>query len=280
MFKRDFPTFELMNLTTMKGFISCLIICTVALFSCEDKDEAADAIHKPIEIGKKIISFKLDSSINANSSFDIKLEFPEINEVDSSLFKTILLQETEKVMNKSAISDSLLENQDQVIAELERSYKAFKTDFPEINSEWYLNRTVEVVYQSKKYISIMYHEQSYFGGAHSNEIKTFKTFELKTGNQISLSQLLSNEEYLITEGLAESKFRKQKGFKPEDDLKANGWYFPNGRFTLNNNFYLTDTSLVIRCNTYDISSYAAGATTLEINLDKIKNTETGKNAVL
>ena len=273
MLNGDFPTFELMNLTTRKGFLSGLILCSVALISCESKDEAPVAKKKTVKIEKTIVEFQLDQNLNDVSSFDVKLEFPQLNSIDSSLFKTILQQETHKVMHKSAISDSLLESQEQVVAQLKITYKAFKEDFPEVNSKWYLNRTVEVVYQGEKFVTLMAHEQSYMGGAHSNELMTFKTFDVKTGNKISLSQLLSSNEYLIAEGLAENAFRKQKGFKPGDDLKANGWYFPNGRFTLNNNYCLTDSTIIIRYNTYDIGSFAAGATTLEIDLDKIKKDE-------
>ncbi|MFQ3325519.1 MAG: hypothetical protein ACJASM_000787 [Salibacteraceae bacterium] len=270
MLNRDFPTFELMKLTTKNGFLSILILCSTALISCESKEEAPVAKHKALEIDKTKVEFQLTGNLDEASSFDIKLEFPQLNNVDSSLLKTIIQQETHKLIHKSTISNSLLENKEQVVAELEIAYKAFRADFPEINSEWYLNRTVEVVYQSEKYVTLMVHEQSYMGGGHSNELMTFKTFIVKTGQKISLSQLLSNNEYLIAEGLAENAFRKQKGFKPSDDLKANGWYFPNGRFTLNNNYHLTDSTIIIRYNTYDIGSYEAGATTLELDLDKIK----------
>ena len=110
MLNGDFPTFELMNLTTRKGFLSGLILCSVALISCESKDEAPVAKKKTVKIEKTIVEFQLDQNLNDISSFDVKLEFPQLISIDSSLFKTILQQETHKVMHKSAISDSLLES--------------------------------------------------------------------------------------------------------------------------------------------------------------------------
>lgn len=262
-----------MNLTTINGCLTLVLMLSVALTSCDSTEEPPIAEGTKLEFEQIIVQYNLDADTNSKSSFEVKLEFPQLNKVDSSLLKTIIQQESYKVMYKSVMSDTILTSQEQVIAELQNAYDAFKSDFPEINSKWFLNRTFNVIYQNEKYVSLMSHEHSYLGGSHSNELMVFKNFHIATGNYVSLSQILSSLEYKKAEELAETEFRKQKGLKSGDNLSANGWYFPNGKFTLNNNFYLTDSSIIIRYNTYDIGSYAAGATSLEVRWEDIKKKE-------
>ncbi len=250
-----------------------LVLLVISFASCTNKDDDSDTATELVSFEQQVIKRNLETTPSDINSFEVNLEFPELKNQDSSLTKTIIEQETQRGLNKSLFSDSIHDSYETVLNELQASYKKFKIDFPEVNTQWYLNRRVEVVQQSEASVTILTEQRSYLGGAHPSHLKTYRTYNKNTGGRLILAQLFSPEELELLRNAAEKEFRTQKGFDKDDDLAANGWYFPSGSFSLSSNFYLTDSSVVIHYNRYDIGSYAAGETTLAIDLNKIEQKE-------
>ena len=65
------------------------------------------------------------------------------------------------------------------------------------------------------------------------------------------------------------EFRRLKELTSEADLGQAGFWFENNKFYLNDNFLITDSSLVFYYNDYEITAYAFGPTELIIPYSKI-----------
>ncbi len=62
-----------------------------------------------------------------------------------------------------------------------------------------------------------------------------------------------------------------KELAADADLGQAGFWFENNEFFLNDNFLITDSSLVFYYNNYEITAYAFGPTELIIPFSKIKS---------
>lgn len=97
----------------------------------------------------------------------------------------------------------------------------------------------------------------YTGGAHPNSSAGHVTFDLKTGEELTLDDLLiPGWRDPVTE-LAESQLREQYDLKEGDALNDRGPLFENV-FELNDNWFLSPEGLGFSFDPYEIGPYAAG----------------------
>jgi len=95
---------------------------------------------------------------------------------------------------------------------------------------------------------------------------------LERGSENNLSITLIPKYFLNQKELTkigEVEFRKVKELAAEADLGESGFWFENNEFYLNDNFLITDSSLVFYYNNYEITAYAFGPTELIIPMSKI-----------
>lgn len=104
----------------------------------------------------------------------------------------------------------------------------------------------------------------YTGGAHGNTLRKSDTFSLQTGSLIALAGLFSND--------MDWRFRLLDAIlrQAEQNMSENPHlYFENYRELIlkyfdSNNFYLTEKSIVIYYQQYEIGPYAIGIQTFDI----------------
>ncbi len=256
-----------MNKTVCYSILSLSII---GIFSCSESNEVVEQKETGhLKIEQIQLTHELDNDSYDNSELTVQLEFPKLVRTDSNMVNTILLQEKSRRMNKSAITDSIFEDNQRVLSQLETAYQQFKRDFPEIDTQWYLDRKLDVVAEETDYLTLRFEESSFLGGAHPTQLIFFTSYDKKTGKHLYLKDLFTSNEIDMLKTLAKKQFLNQKGLKIGDDLEANGWFFPNGAFALSSNFCKTESTLILFYNRYDIGSYAAGATQLEIDLKNL-----------
>lgn len=70
--------------------------------------------------------------------------------------------------------------------------------------------------------------------------------------------------------IAEVYFRQAREIDPNADLSQEGFWFEDGKFKLNENFYFDDGDLVFYFNNYEITAYAYGPTEFYIPGTEIK----------
>ncbi len=150
-----------------------------------------------------------------------------------------------------------------------RDYGMFKAAFPDSAQVWYIEKDVGVVHLTADILTLSKGSVSDLGGAHPVTNKFYSSIDLKSGKVLLLQDLVPPDSIPQLVVMAEERFRKIKGLAPDDPL--DGFYFPDGRFRLNDNFGLTDGGLLFYYNALEIEPYAAGPTELMIPYDELKD---------
>ena len=137
---------------------------------------------------------------------------------------------------------------------------------------WNMEAYTNVQRQTNKYLMLHTNTNWFMGGVHPISMEYYFIYDRKDFKRINLDDLfkIGYDKKLLL--IAESIFRKQEKLKPVDRLNdENGYFFENGRFILNDNFTLTETGIKFLYNVYEIKSYAAGVTELEIPYSELKD---------
>jgi len=109
------------------------------------------------------------------------------------------------------------------------------------------------------------------GGAHPATFIKYFSFDLNTGKQLKLSDLIIEKKLDELNLLAEKKFRKNNNFTDTTDYQQKGYFVENGNLKLNNNFMVTPEGLSFLYNSYEIAPYSMGSTKIKLGKDEIKN---------
>ena len=211
-----------------------------------------------------------DSLRNDNCA-EIKIEFPQISLLEDEIVKEKINKSISDLFSQDILGGTKSNDFETMMKGFIEEYESFTNEFPESFQSWFIERTGEVKLNKENIFSIDYMEYSYTGGAHPNTYVTFKNFSLLDGEEIALDQIISTDKQNELTSIAEAEFRKLKSLTSADDLGQAGFWFENDKFYLNDNFLITDTSLVFYYNNYEITAYAFGPTEFEILYTKIKN---------
>jgi len=201
----------------------------------------------------------------------IKIEFPRITSFENKIVKDKINNSIESLfsMNENFTSDSI-----DINAEMENfiaDYKAFISEFPDAYQSWFIERTGEVKLNKGNIFSIDFMEYSYTGGAHPNTVVVFKNYNLSNGEEITLDEIILQDKQAELTKFGEAEFRKLKVLTTEADLGQEGFWFENNKFYLNDNYLISDSSLIFYYNNYEITAYAFGPTELTIPYSRIRS---------
>lgn len=117
------------------------------------------------------------------------------------------------------------------------------------------------------YVELDVNSWSYTGGAHGNGYSSYFLIDKKSGRELGVEDFFSDLDKL--NAVAESYFRTMEELPEDMSLEEAGYYFQDGIFSVNNNFFFTDKSVVFYFNTYEIGPYAGGPTELEVPLTEL-----------
>ncbi|MEJ2104190.1 MAG: DUF3298 and DUF4163 domain-containing protein [Ignavibacteriaceae bacterium] len=257
----------------MKSFLSFIIIISLSslLSYCGDT-KSKSSLNKKLsyEIVKyHKMSSGCDSVKNENCA-EIKIEFPQIKFPENKVVEEKINQSITTLFSQDILGGTESQNFDSLMNGFIQDYESFKKEFPDSPQSWSIERTGEVKLNKGNIFSIDYTEYAYTGGAHPNTFVSFKNFNLNNGEEITLDELIAPDKQEKLTAIAESEFRKLKQLKPEDDLGKAGYWFEDNKFSLNDNFLITNSALVFYYNNYEITAYAFGPTELTIPYSGIK----------
>jgi hypothetical protein len=247
-----------------------LLIGIAFFFSCGGKNDS------PTEndLKYKLVKYEKQSegcdSLREDNCAKIRIEFPQITNFENEAIKDKINNSIESLfsMNENFTSDSI-----DINAEMESfiaDYEDYISEFPDAFQSWFIERTGEVKLNKGNIYSIDFMEYSYTGGAHPNTIVVFKNYNLSNGEEITLDEIISPSKQSDLTRIGETEFRKLKELTAEADLGQAGFWFESNEFYLNDNFLITDSSLVFYYNNYEITAYAFGPTELSVPFVKIK----------
>jgi len=244
---------------TVTGILLLLII------SCSGTDEGLKIKYK--EFQQKDGNCEVDAFQNC---VQIKFRYPEISfQVNPAIEKKINAEILEQIL-QPIFKPSENPTIEGMMKEFISDYNNFIIETGS-SQGWVLTRDIEVRFFNDDFISIIYSEYSYLGGAHPNNFVLFSNYSLKSGNKIKLSDILADEYLPELTKIAEEEFRKLKNLNTTQTLNEAGYWFEDNLFYLNNNFALNDSTLTFYYNKYEISAYAYGPTELDIPLSRINH---------
>ncbi|MBT8380632.1 MAG: DUF3298 and DUF4163 domain-containing protein [Ignavibacteria bacterium] len=217
-----------------------------------------------------------DSTGNCDSTYSnncaqIQIEFPQIEYSQNHLVEKKINNSIKNYVLQPVFGENQPATAEKLIENFLKEYETFKDDFPEAFQHWSLERIGEVRYNSSYVFSVEFSEYSYLGGAHPNTYVTFTNFDIKSGEKIRMDDLFKQNFNNELNRIAELKFRKLKELNETEDLGQAGFWFDDNRFYLNDNFIITNSSLIFYYNNYEITAYAFGPTELEIPYSRIKH---------
>lgn len=254
----------------MKSIIYLVLvsIAIAILFSCGNQQPAEN----PLKF--ELVTFQKQSKgcdgVRDDNCAKIKIEFPQITSLEDKLVKNKINKSVSDLFSQDILGGTKSNDFETIMNAFIEEYNATITEFPDSYQSWAIERTGEVKLNKENVFSIDYMEYSYTGGAHPNTFVTFKNFSLSDGEEIKLDQIISTDKQSELTKIAEAEFRKLKELTSEADLGQAGFWFENNKFYLNDNFLITDSSLVFYYNNYEITAYAFGPTELTIPFSRIK----------
>ncbi|AWB42932.1 hypothetical protein DCC85_00935 [Paenibacillus sp. CAA11] len=170
----------------------------------------------------------------SSKTIDISIQYPQISGLTDAKVQSSMNQQFKDQ------AEAYLKDVKKRAAELGPAQNGFKNEVKESYS---------VTYNQNGIISFRTQSYEYYGGAHGMSVLGGLTFNLKSGQSLSLKDLLkSNPDYAkVLSAKVKTKLEKEPG------------YF-GGFKTLgaNPDFYLKDEGIVIFFQQYDYVPYAAG----------------------
>jgi len=160
---------------------------------------------------------------------------------------------------------------ESLAADFIESYRRFKLDFPESRlAGWFYENEIRVTWDSLGLVSMVSSADSYTGGAHGAQIRTWGVLDARSGRRLGIPDLVGPEHRDSLERLGEAAFRAMRGLAAEAPLDSLGFMFPGGRFGLNRNFGLDRDGLVFHFNPYEVGPYAIGPTEVRLDWDLVR----------
>jgi hypothetical protein len=255
----------------MKKIIFIVLLLSVIglFFSCGSKSPVEN------DLKYELVKYEKQSegcdSLRDDNCAKIKIEFPQILSFENGLIKEIINNSISSLFAHDILGGNKSNDFEKQMNSFIEEYESLIKEFPDTYQSWFIERTGEVKLNKGNIFSIDYMEYSFTGGAHPNTFVTFKNFNLSDGEEIVLDQIISTDKQSELTKIAEAEFRKLKELTSDADLGQAGFWFENNKFYLNDNFLITDSSLVFYYNNYEITAYAFGPTELEIPFSKIES---------
>jgi hypothetical protein len=151
---------------------------------------------------------------------------------------------------------------DVVAARFLAGHAEFRREFPQGPGEWQIERRITIETLPFGLTTLKIEDTRYEGGAHGNSNVFYESRDPATGRRLALKDLATGADMDSLVRIGERAFMETKGLASTADLKEQGWFWDEGRFSLSPNFGVTREGLLFHWNAYDINAYAAGPTTI------------------
>ncbi|WP_426667715.1 DUF3298 domain-containing protein [Mucilaginibacter sp. McL0603] len=174
----------------------------------------------------------------------------------------------QKLLNDT-ISHQLL-TQFGIADKPDNSLEQLADDFLKSGRDFRLNTNTEVIRQDSSILVMELSGYRFLGGARGYALTSFINWNTKAGKKIELKDIFIDGYAKNLNSVAERIFRKQEKLSDSAALKPN-YLFPEGKFTLNNNFLITPIGIRFLYNQYEIKPYPAGETNILIPYSQIES---------
>ena len=256
--------------------ISALLVLFLIISSCEFGEKKKQVVEtSEIESVTHYVDYQVEkidqkfgpcaADSSAKQCILFQIEYPVITgKVNPSIIEKINSRIRADIFQKAV--GRQVNSFEQMMTDLSGSYDSLIKDFDDYTQAWLVEINSDILYQQENYISVASTVFTYTGGAHPNNSQVYRSYDLKTGEAISLDDILEPGYASALNSSAEIEFRMQKEIPPNESLESAGYWLEDGIFKVNDNFAIINESLMFYYNPYEIGPYSLGATELELKL--------------
>lgn len=199
---------------------------------------------------------------------NVNIRYPKVLEAGSPA-----VAETLNQFIQTQLTEFSDENGKQATS-MEEMAAMFIADYqktPRQPSSWELERQADLVFGKHGIVTLSITESGYTGGAHPFSGQRYFVFDIKTGQQLTLANLLTPGYESALNVAAEHAFREARSIGPEANLESEGFWFENNVFSVNTNVGVLADGLSFIFNPYEVAPYVMGPTEFTVPYDDIKN---------
>ena len=150
---------------------------------------------------------------------------------------------------------------------LAADYETVRKDMGSLGGCWEVKTVADTVHAGPGALTVKYETFAYTGGAHPNSSLSFYNFDRKTGQALTLADMVSDTTALLQ--VVEKAFRKQQDLSPQNNLEEQGYFLRDGRFFLPGNVGMSSKGMVFYYNPYEIAAYAIGPIQVTIPYEQL-----------
>lgn len=224
-------------------------------------------------------SKKVSQNDSTHNGFaQIQIFFPSLRNYSNKKIQAMINSYLQSVLLENVPGDGNIkkyEGYDAMISDFFKRYydaitESKKMDMPrDIYFQDYF--LIDIINNSGNIISFRQTTSTYEGGAHPNTFFAYKNYNLRTGKEIKLSDVLKGNYLPVLTKIAEAKFRKFYNISQNENLEKAGFWFEKGIFKLNDNYSFNSFAVTFQFNSYEVAAYAMGAPEITIPYSEIKN---------
>lgn len=253
----------------MKNLPLFLILLTFIACQPEKKPTASAGLAKPTALSYKYDSVKVYSKHPVSEAENIKdtskavISYPvfEVEKINQFIAQKVL---------SSANPDEQYANYQDFATAFIKNFDDYTNENKDYIQTWFMDGKVEVTEQKPQYLSMLYTYVNYAGGAHINSSFNYLNYDPENQVEIALDSLIKPGSMPALTAVAEKIFRKNENLSPSASLK-DIYFFDNDKFSLNQNFSITNNGLKFLYNPYEIKAFAFGTTELVIPFADLKD---------
>lgn len=235
----------------------------------------------------KLLHFEMRDSLCKNSnctSFTseyISLENPKYQILNDSVnnYTKMLF------FGKDSITKTYNKNPKAFAQKFFKEYYNLKKSIPKYDLTWFLNSKQNITFNKFGVFSFSFFTDDFLGGAHGSASETLFNFDVQNGKQITINDIIINDDNGALMLLGEKYFRQAQGLNDKINLEDAGYFTiavdekEEGIFKLTDNFSFTPQGLYFVYAQYQIGAYAIGMPSFTIPYSALKNIAK-KNSVL
>lgn len=239
------------------------LVLLFVVFSCTPKSEVASSSLEE-ELTFKTTSLSKEECVNDDCA-KLNLHWPVASGPEQAGNINRVISDQMSLLIQTGEDSAPL---DTLVSGFFRSYREFKSEFPESAGGWEIEAEGLVSYNSDSTLSIYFTQFNYMGGAHPNSSVSFLNFDPQSGEVIGDDRLVADDSLFFQK--VEQKFKKFHEVEEGVSLEEDGRFFlPETGFFVAGAKGFKDGKFWVVYQPYEIGPYVMGYTELEFTKDEL-----------
>ena len=250
----------------MKTRFHIFALLFFAILSC---DEGKPPQNEPIPeiLFKEIIVSHEDCLPDSIGCTFVQIEYPAFTDSTKFVLNELISSKIKASASTYFSEEVIRGTLEHVVHSFVRDYETFKRDYPDYKIGWYVKIFCVIIYESETVLSFQIDSESFTGGAHPNSGTQYHIVDKKNNSEMTMGEVISDTTKF--KQMLEEKFRQIKGMGADQSFADLGYWINDGDFLLNENIGISDHTVIMHYNPYEIAPYSLGATTVEINKSEL-----------